>query len=353
MTVQTYGGEFMKRFINSAFFLFLLTAVLCTTVSPQVAATEATKLPMSIKAILPANQKIGVNGYFNLQVKPAEKQTIYIEIKNNKSEDITVNLMPTNAYTQPSGGIFYDVDVESPETSLLDDSFALSQNISMDSEVSIKANQTVEVPIEVTVPVMSKGTIIGGVLIGEKTDASEQTSETVEKDTAQFKVITKTAFAIAIQLDLPGQAESAFSFGEAGFNAVGPNVFIEMRNDAPMIQRQISGVYKVSDKDGQELFSGKFEPIIMAPKTKINFPMQWDSSLLESGKYTLSITADVAGEEIFVEENFDINNAAIIAYGERANQPIVKTQTGILFWVVIVATFITVGLVLWFVKKRK
>jgi hypothetical protein len=81
--------------------------------------------------------------------------------------------------------------------------------------------------------------------------------------------------------------------------------------------------------------------------------MQWDSSLLESGKYTLSITADVAGEEIFVEENFDINNAAIKDYGERANQPIIQTQTGIPYWVAIVATLITVGLVLWFVKKRK
>ena len=219
--------------------------------------------------------------------------------------------------------------------------------------MAIKANQTVEVPIEVTVPDMSKGTIIGGVLIEEKAEVSEQTSETVEKDTAQFKVITKTAFAIAIQLDLPEQAESAFSFGEAGFNAVGPKIYIEMLNDAPIIQRQIAGEYKVSDEDGQELFSGNFEPIIMAPKTKINFPLNWDSSVLEPGKYTLSITADVAGKEMLVEENFEINNESVKEYSERANQPIVQTQTGIPYWVVIVSTVITVGLVLWFVKRRK
>lgn len=343
----------MKRFRNNAVFLFMLTAVLCTTVSTKATASEATEMPMSIKAILPDNQKDGISGYFNLQVNPEEKQTIYIEIKNNKSEDILVNLTPTNAYSQITGGIFYDVDIDSPDTAIVDPAFELSQNISMENEVVIKANETIEVPIEITVPNMNKGTIIGGVLIEEKVEVSEQASETLEKDTAQFKVITKTAFAIAIQLDLPEQADAAFSFGEAGFNAVGPNVYIEMLNDAPIIQRQISGEYKVSDENGQELFSGKFDPIIMAPKTKINFPMNWDSSVLESGKYTLSITADVAGEEMFLEENFDVNNAAITEYGERANQPIVQTQAGIPYWVAIVAVVVTVGLVLWFVKRRK
>ena len=343
----------MKRFRNSSFFLFMLMTVLGITISPPVTASEATELPMSIKAILPDNQKDGVSGYFNLQVNPEEKQTIYIEIQNNKSEDILVNLRPTNAYSQPTGGIFYDVDVDSPDTAILDEAFALSQNISMENEVVIKANETVEVPIEITVPNMNKGTIIGGVLIEEKVEVSEQASETLEKDTAQFKVITKTAFAIAIQLDLPEQAESAFSFGEAGFNPIGPNVYIEMLNDAPIIQRQIAGEYKVSDEEGQELFSGNFEPIIMAPKTKINFPMNWDSSALESGKYTLSITADVAGKEMLVEENFEINNDSVKEYSERANQPITQTQEGIPYWVVIVAVVISVGLTLWFVKKRK
>ena len=206
----------MKRFRNSAVFLFMLMTVLGITISPQVTASEATEMPMSIKAILPDNQKDGVSGYFNLQVNPEEKQTIYIEIKNNKSEDILVNLTPTNAYSQTTGGIFYDVDVDSLDTAIVDAAFELSQNISMENEVVIKANETVEVPIEITVPNMNKGTIIGGVLIEEKVEVSEQASETLEKDTAQFKVITKTAFAIAIQLDLPEQAECSFFIWGSG-----------------------------------------------------------------------------------------------------------------------------------------
>jgi len=241
--------------------------------------------------------------------------------------------------------------------SLLDDSFALSKSISVASEVTIKANQTIKVPIAVTVPNMSKGTVIGGVQIWESAVPSKQTNETVKENTATFKVITRTVFSMAIQLDLPEQALPAFSFGKAGFNPVGPNVFIEMRNDAPMIQRQISGVYKVTNKDGQELFAGKFEPMIMAPKTRINFPMHWDGSVLGAGKYTLSITANVAGKEIVAEENFDISNALVKDYVEetKANQPIAQTQTqaGIPYWVVIAAVIIIAGLMVWFIKRKK
>ncbi len=310
---------------------------------------------MTINVILPVNQKAGVTGYFNLQINSGEKQTIYIEIINNKSEDIVVNLMPTNAYTHPAGGIIYEAKMDNPATSLLDDSFALSKSISMASEVTIKAKQTVKVPIEVTVPNMNQGTVMGGVQIWESTVPSQQTNETVKEDTFELKVITNTVFAVAIQLDFPEQASPAFSFGKAGFNPVGPNVFIEMRNDAAMIQRQISGVYKVTNKDGQELFAGKFEPMIMAPKTQINFPMHWDSSVLEPGKYTLSITGNVAGKEIIAEESFDISNAAVENYAERANQPIAQTQTqaGIPYWVAMAAVVIIGALMFWFIKRNK
>ncbi len=342
----------MKHSRRTAVFMFM--AILCTTIFPYAATAAVVETPMTIEVILPVNQKAGVTGYFNLQVNSGEKQTIYIQITNNKSKDILVIFTPTNAYTQPTGGIFYEAKVDSPETSLLDDSFALSKSISMASEVTIKAKQTVKVPIEVTVPNMNKGTVLGGVLIREKTVPSKQTNETLAEDTATFTVLTETAFAVAIQLDLPQQALPAFSFGKAGFNPVGPNVFIEMRNDAPMIQRQISGLYKVTNEDGQELFAGEFKPMIMAPKTQINFPMGWDSSVLEPGKYTFSITADVAGKEIIAEESFNISNTAVETYAERANQPIAQTQTqaGIPNWVAIAAVVIIGGLMFRFIKTK-
>lgn len=341
----------MRKLRNMLISLFTIVTILCISIYPHEVKAETAEKPMSIKAILPDNQKDGVKGYFNLQVKPGEKQTIYTEITNNKNKDIIASLMSTDAYTQPTGGIFYDSNLDSPETSIIDNSFALSKNISMDKEIPIKANQTVKVPIDITIPNVNEGTYLGGILIGEKAEPEKQTDEKVEKDVAKFKVITKTVFALAVQLDLPEQVESDFSFGKAGFNSDGPSVFIEMVNNAALIQREISGEYKVSKKDGEELFTGKFDPILMAPKTKINFPMKWESSVLEQGKYTLSMTANVEGEEVLVEEDFNIDNDEVKKYAERTDQPIAQTQGGIPYWVAIVALVI-VGLVVYWLARR-
>lgn len=340
------------KYIRFFTFTFVLFIILCAAAFSGVASAGATDQLMTVKPILPENQKAGVTGYFNLLVNSGDKQTIYIQITNNKKEDIVVIFAPANAYTRPEGGIFYDTEIDSPETILFDKFFALPNYISIDNEVIIKPNETVKVPIEVTVPDMKSGSILGGLLINEKTPASEDIKEETKKDEAKFKVITKTVFAVAIQLDLPNTPTPAFSFGKAGFNLDGPSIFIEMRNDAPMIQNQIYGEYKVTQKDGQELFAGKFEPIIMAPKTQMNFPMHWDSSILEPGKYTLYITANVAGKEIIAEENFDIKNATVKKYAEKENQPIAKTETRTFYFIIILGGFILGGFMFWLGKKK-
>lgn len=180
------------------FFLSVLFIILCTVSFPSVARSEDGKQPLSLKPILPENQNVEVNSYFNLLVKPGDKQTIYVQITNNKKETIVVTLTPANAYTRPNGGIFYDTNIDSPETILLDKSFALSNYISIDKNVTIKPNETINVPIKITVPDIKSGTLLGGILINEEVPTSENIKEETKKNEAKFKVITKTVFAIAI-----------------------------------------------------------------------------------------------------------------------------------------------------------
>jgi len=344
----------MKR---SGYFIafLLLLPILYINTFLNVAAAEAAELPITIKSIFPDNQKAGITGYFDLQVSSGEKQTIFIQITNNKSEDIVVEIIPTNAYTSPTGTIFYKEAADSPETILLDEFFALSKCLSLNKEVAIKAKETVKVPIEVTAPNIDSGTMLGGILISEKEKVDENVNEEIEKiekDTAKFRVLTKTAFALAIQLDFPNQANPAFSFGKAGFKPNGAKVFIEMVNDATLIQRDISGVYEVTNKDGEKLFAGEIAPMIMAPKTQINYPFPWGNPTLEPGNYTLSINANVAGEEIAIERVFKIDNNSVKKYAESANQPIAQTQTGIPYWAAILAVVILGGLMFWFGKRK-
>ena len=333
-------------------FVSVLFIVLCTVAFPSVARAEDEKPSISVKPTFPKNQNMEVDSYFKLLVKPGDKQTVYVQITNNKKESIVVTLTPANAYTRPNGGIFYDANIDSPETILLDKFFALSNYISIAKNVAIKPTETINVPIEITVPDIKTGTLLGGILINEEVPTSEIVKAEPKKNEAKFKVITKTVFAIAIQLDLPNIPLSAFSFEKAGFNPDKANVFIEMRNDAPMIQREIFGVYKVTNKDGEKLFEGKIIPMIMAPKTQINYPMPWTAPILEPGNYTLSITASVAGKEITVDKIFEIEKESVEKYSKKPNQPIAKTQTGLLYFIVITVVVVLGNIIFW-IKKRK
>lgn len=343
---------------HNKFFIFmpLLFTVLLMIAFPYVVHADNTVQSLVVKAIIPENQKAEVNGYFDLLVKSGEKQTVYVQITNNKEENIVVTLVPANAYTRPGGGIFYDTAINSPDITLLDQSFALSDHISVEKEVAIKGNQTVDVPIEITVPDMQNGSVLGGLMISEKAPANEAVKENTKSNEAKFKVLTKTVFSIAIQLDFPKEATPDLSFGKAGFHSDGAKVYIEIRNDAPMIQKEISGTYKVTGEDGKELFEGKIAPIIMAPKTQINYPVPWNAPTIESGNYTLSVLANVAGKKINVDRNFIIDENEVAKYSEKANQPTAKLQTvprNLLYWIIAAVVLICIGFIFWFVKKKR
>lgn len=337
---------------NLKFFAFLsvLFIIVYTTSFTCLASTKVAAQPITVKPILPSNQKTGVTGYFNLSVNSGDSQIIYMQITNHKMESVDVTLVSANAYTRPEGGIFYD-KVSSPETILLDSSFALSEYIFTDPSITISSNETIKVPIKITVPDIKSGTILGGILISETADTGKAANEDTKAGEAKFKLKTKTVYAVAIQLDLPNTPTSAFSFGKAGFTSSGAKIFIEMRNDAPMIQRDISGTYTVTKKGGEKLFGGKIVPMIMAPKTQINYSFPW-SGTLESGNYILSIAASVAGGDVTIDRSFTIEEKEIEEYSQKTNQLIVKTKSYTLYFIMISAT-IAFGALIYYIVRRK
>ena len=342
---------------NKQLFIFMpvLLLFLFAVAFPCVAHADTAVKPISVKAILPENQKAGVSGYYDLLVKSGEKQTIYVQITNPKKKSITVDLVPSNAYTRPEGGIFYNTATNSQKTILLDQSFALSSYISVENEVVIKGSQSVNVPIEVTAPNMQIGSIIGGIMISEKDTSNESATASSKSSGTNFKVLTKTVYSIAIQLDFPNESTTDFSFGKAGFSAEGATAYIEMQNKAPMIQRQISGTYKVTNEGGEKLFEGKIPSLIMAPKTQINYSVPWNYTTLESGNYTLSVSANVAGKKINVDRDFVIDENAVTKFADKTNQPIAKFKIKpiyLIYLAIAVAMIILIRIVIWLIKNK-
>lgn len=331
------------------FRIFALLVFLLTLPAFVFAAESPSSL--QVEPIYPANQIPETKGYFDVNVKPAEKVTMHLLLENTSSEPINVRVEKSNAYTSPTGGIFYEQETDSEDTKLLDEAAHMADYMEVEETVTIQGNESVELPIEVTVPEIDGETLLGGIQVTEEKVKEEQTGE----DETNFVINTETTYAVAIQLNLPTKSEPDFSTGTAGFIPDTAQVFLEMANDAYLIQSDVTGTYAVQDSEGTEIFSGAMNKFIMAPKSKIRFPFAWNNEKLEDGNYTLKVAGKAGDKEFSVEEPFTISTEEVQEYAETVN-PVAEVdednEKGIPAWVWIAAA-IAFGLLMFFMGRRK
>jgi hypothetical protein len=310
-------------------------------------------LPLIIEPIYPENQNPKTKGYFDLSVNPGEVQSLKVRITNNGDEELTVRMKTANAYTYPTGGMMYEVEINSPNTILLDDAVRLTEYLSIEEAVKVPPQSFVDVPIELRVPQLDGQNLLGGILFTTQGKEAEQQQE-VEDGTANFVLKTETVYAIAVQLNLPTTVTSNLSLGEAGFIPATAQVFIEMMNDAHKIQEEITGTYRVTNEDGNELFSGDFGPFKMAPKSMIRYPFHWEHETLEDGTYTLDIQGNIEDQEFSNAKKFTIKNKDVQEFVERTqpNVPQANVDNGIPTWVWVIGG-VLFGIVMFLLGKRK
>ncbi len=348
-------SDLMKYFFRKVSIIMIFILFLTVTFNMflvQANADQEMGLPFVIHPILPTTQIEGVNGYYHLQVKSGEDQTIYVRIQNKKDHNITVHIVPINSYTAPTGGILYEESIESEDTKLLDDSILMSELIDVEPYIELDAKEKVDIPIHIAVPEMDEGTFLGGLLFATIDEDILEEIETVESGgDIGFIIRNEITYTLAVQLDFPNTPASNFNIGDVGINIhrSGPELYMEFINDAQMILRGTHGGYMVKNEIGETLFEREFEPLTMVPNTEIRYQVPWDIDALEAGVYNVFITANVLDEEIMVERTFEIEKEDVDEYEEirEGEDPPKPTPTGIPVWVWIIGGVIIAGFFYW------
>ncbi|MFC5463554.1 DUF916 domain-containing protein [Lederbergia graminis] len=312
--------------------------------------------PIIVEPIYPDNQIKSTKGYFDLIVDEKSSQSLNVRIKNNQNKTLIVYIEAANAYTNPKGGIMYEAEMSSPHTSLLSDAIQLKDYITVTDSVIIPPYSQTVVPLTLQVPETNAATILGGVRF--KTINEDAKKDKVQNnETANFILKTESVHAIAIQLSLPNETKPDFTFGSASFSPENKGeILLEMINNAHYIQKDINGTYIVSDERENTLFSGEFQSIKMAPKSKINFPISWNHSVMEDGMYTLEIKVNINGIEVLDSKTFSIKQKDVQEYIEKngAINPNVKVteKTALPVWIWLIAGFLF-GLIMYLIGRRK
>lgn len=327
----------MKKLI-----FFLLLPLIFNLYSLNAKADEPqTNLPFIISLELPSNQVKDTKGYFNLNVEPNHTQEIYVVLKNQAPQPISIDLKAANALTSIKGGIVYVEDRGSKVTSLTDESFYLDHSINLPKEIKLAGNEEKRVPITVTVPNKDTGTLLGGMLFTLK-DAGSTKKESNEEN-VEFTVKNRLVYAIAIQLNLPTKTEELplkVNNTEHLIFPSGNNIAFELENPNASIVNDVSYNYQVIDKKGVELFKGVIEPFNVAPKSKVSIPIPWNYDTYKKGDYQLVLKPSYS--DLPIEKEFKIERKDIKHYAKTTGQ---KTSIPILdipwfFWVLTVLVLI-------------
>ncbi|HZG84790.1 DUF916 domain-containing protein [Paenibacillus sp.] len=314
-------------------------------------------MPLAVEPIYPANHREGVKGYYSLDVTPNQTQTLEVRLRNLTSDPLPITIQAVHAYTSPEGDMLYVPELDTADATLIGDGVFVRDLIRVEPSLTLPPGEERIVPITVTAPTEGAGTALGGIRFTAKGQRQEQATDVGEarEDEARFVIETETAFNLAIQLNFPGAAAPNFALGESGYVAENARLYIEMRNDAQLIQEGIEGTYRVATAAGATLFEGAFGPFKMAPMTAIRYPIPWGHERLENGDYRLFVTARANGRTFEGGGAFRIGAEELERY--RENNPtapaVGATGGGVPGWVwAILGAAAAVGAMYWFGRRK-
>lgn len=297
----------------------VLIILLMTLLIPENVLAVEEDLAYSI-SVKPVDNQIDKNAtYYDLLVKPNQKQSLTVVVNNTGKEAKKLRVTPTNAITNQNGVVDYsrqeknyqyDKNLEYPFTSL----------VGPEQTVEVAGGELKEVIFELNVPSNPfSGEILGGFLVDvvEETDNNKSTSSDGVKIVNKFQLVKAVMLRESTDIVSP---ELVLNDVKPALVSYRTAVTANLQNTEPTMFGDMTVVAEVTEKGKTAVLkSVTREGLEMAPNSNFDFAIMWDNERLKAGEYTLSLKAS-SGEKkwefnknftITMEESNKINNKAV------------------------------------------
>ncbi len=282
----------------------LLFSIITSFIFIEVSAVRAGTLDFSVNPVLPSNQVTANEGYFDLLMSPGASQTVKVELINNQSKAITVDIAAASATTNVNGVVVY-----SPTTTPLDKSlkYNLAHQVELPNKITLQPKATQTVSITANMPNSSfDGVIAGGITFKEENQKSTSSQKGMTVDNVYQYVLgflmrqNKTNLAPTLTMNNVQAAQVNY---RNVINATLQNSAMAYLKDMN-VNATVQGI---SDNTLKYTYSNS--AMEMAPNSSFNLPIPVSiqgavqagqtSQPLKAGKYQLSMTVygqkDAAG----------------------------------------------------------
>lgn len=338
----------MKKLTIS--FILLLTTLL--TALPLSAQAEEGNVGFSAHAILPDNQVNSDVTYFDLRMTPSQQQTIQVEVINNSSEETTFDVNVNQATTNESGFIDYEKVDGAFDESL---KYPIDEIVSYEKEVTVPANSTQLVDIDITMPTESyDGEILAGIQVLKNPHRGEDTTGQITNLFAYLIGLRLTETDVEVPRELKlGSVTGDVAFGKSA--VVAQIINPKMTSIGKLNYEGI--VYQKGKKDSTtEEFSYVGKEMSMAPNSVYDFAIDLGEKAMKSGDYVLELQVSDAKDNVW---NFTEEFTVTAEEAKAINKIVIPAapNDGMPGWLAIAAGIaaglVVFGLLLFALRKRK
>ncbi len=248
---------------------------------------SASEMNFTVGTNLPSNQINSNKSFFDLKMKPGQKQTLTVSLTNNTSKSITVNVGVNSAKTNLNGVIEYD------KTSIKNDKtlkYPLNTLIKYPKSVVIPAKESKTVSFSVTMPNKSyRGIILGGLTFQQKESEVDKNSTSKKGTTIQNRFVYAVAVILKESDDkltpnlnllsvIPGQVN--------GRNEISAKI----QNDQSLLMSSGKITAKIYKKgSGKAIYSSTSKNLQIAPNSNFKYPIYLNGTKMKSGDYVLKL----------------------------------------------------------------
>ncbi|WP_088013273.1 DUF916 and DUF3324 domain-containing protein [Gottfriedia acidiceleris] len=254
---------------------------------------NAAEMNFAVSAVIPTNQIDSSKTYFDLKMKPGQKQVLKVQIKNDTDKSVTIQTSANSAITNSSG--IPDYSISNPKVdNTLEIPFANIAKVNKETIIPARSEESVEITIEMPKQQFD-GVILGGLYFSEKEE-----EEQAKKDDESVQINNKYAYVIGVVLRETDKVIKP----DLKLNDIKPTqinarnvVTANLQNIKPAMLKNLSVDAKVYKEKGVNvLYKTKKENLRMAPNSNFDYAIKWKNNAFEPGKYRLEMKA-TAGDQ--------------------------------------------------------
>ena len=301
---------------------------------------DSSESAYSVSANLPSFQNNKKLSYFDLLLKPSQKEQVSIHIKNNSQEKATYLVDVNNAVTNSNGVIDYGQKNVKKDVSA---DYVLNQLVSPETqEVILQPGEAKDIPFQIKMPKQAfTGIILGGIHITKKDTLSKKVSGTAIRN--------KYAYVIGMKLETNTNKvtpDLKLLAARPGLENSYTTIFANVQNPTPTIISKVSFDATITKKGSKKvLYKSKKENMSIAPNTNFNFPIGLTKEKITPGNYTVTIDAKegTTNKTWHLTTDFEIQAKK----AEKINKKAVLENKGVTYLpIIIVVGLLLIGIIL-------